>query len=190
MAAAAAAVDRSAMGLDLEFYLLHGVGFQIRAPMGWTWCSISMASSASARPSASFCCSSSVSADAAGRDLLGPFGLLMLVDDGLSKQTVVYFYLVKGVDGKLNTHFCHGAFRSLKANILVKVIYGSFVPACPNAPLGLAPDARQVVDAPDLKADRATPAAPAPAMLNFALGQLPQKLLRIEKQPQADVATT
>ena len=32
MAAAAAAVDRSAMGLDLEFHLLHGVGFQIRAP--------------------------------------------------------------------------------------------------------------------------------------------------------------
>ena len=58
MAAAVAAVDRSAMGLDLEFRLLHGVGFQIRAPMGWTWCSIFMALSASAWPSASFCCSS------------------------------------------------------------------------------------------------------------------------------------
>lgn len=37
-----------------------------------------------------------------------------------------------------------------------------------------APNARQAVDAPDLKAGRATPAAPAPAMLNFAPGQLPQ----------------
>ena len=37
-----------------------------------------------------------------------------------------------------------------------------------------APDARQAVDALDLKAGRATPAAPAPAMLNFAPGQLPQ----------------
>ncbi|XBJ19748.1 hypothetical protein VPH35_010685 [Triticum aestivum] len=106
MAAAAAAVDRSAMGLDLEFRLLHGVGFQIRAPMGWTWCSISMASSASARPSASFCYSS--------------------------------------------RH-------------------------APMLPLVWAPDARQAVDAPDLKAGRATLAAPAPAMLNFAPGQLPQK---------------
>ena len=41
-------------------------------------------------------------------------------------------------------------------------------------PLVWAPDARQAVDAPDLKAGRATLAAPAPAMLNFAPGQLPQ----------------
>ncbi|VAI52490.1 hypothetical protein VPH35_107692 [Triticum aestivum] len=181
MVVAAAAVDRSAMGLDLEFRLLHGVGFQIRATMGWTWCSISMASSASARPSASFCCSSSASADAAGRGLLGPFGLLVLVDDGLSEQTAVYFYLVKGADGKLSTHFCQDAFRSLKVNILVKAVYGSFVPVldgenlhAPMLPSVWAPDARQAVDALDLKAGRATPAAPAPAMLNFAPGQLPQ----------------
>ncbi|XBI20350.1 hypothetical protein VPH35_061662 [Triticum aestivum] len=130
------------MGLDLEFRLIHGVGFQIRAPMGWTWCSISMAASASARPSASFCCSSSASADAAGRGLLD---------------------------------------LSLKANILVTAVYGSFVPVLdgenlhtPMLPSVWAPDARQAVDAPDLNAGRATPAAPAPAMLNFAPGQLPQ----------------
>ena len=35
-------------------------------------------------------------------------------------------------------------------------------------------DARQAVDASDLKAGRATPVAPALAMLNFAPGQLPQ----------------
>ena len=53
----------------------------------------------------------SASADAAGRGLLGPFRLLVLVDDGLLEQTAVYFYLVKGADGKLITHFCQGAFR-------------------------------------------------------------------------------
>ena len=37
-----------------------------------------------------------------------------------------------------------------------------------------APNARQVVDAPDLKAGCATLVAPAPAMLNFDPGQLPQ----------------
>ncbi|XBJ19095.1 hypothetical protein VPH35_010121 [Triticum aestivum] len=182
MAAAAAAVDRSTMGLDLEFRLLHGVGFQIRTPMGWTWCSISMASSTSARSYASFCCSSSASANAAGRGLLGLFGLLVLVDDGLSEQTAVYFYLVKGADGKLSIHFCQDAFGSLKANILVKAVYGSFIPVldgenlhAPMLPSVWAPDARQAVDAPDLKAGRATPVAPALAMLNFAPGQLPQK---------------
>uniref|UniRef100_A0A8R7V7F9 Uncharacterized protein n=1 Tax=Triticum urartu TaxID=4572 RepID=A0A8R7V7F9_TRIUA len=51
-----------------------------------------------------------------------------MVNDGLSEQTAVYFYLVKGADGKLSTHFCQDAFRSLKANILVKAVYGSFIP--------------------------------------------------------------
>uniref|UniRef100_M8BV40 Uncharacterized protein n=1 Tax=Aegilops tauschii TaxID=37682 RepID=M8BV40_AEGTA len=44
----------------------------------------------------------------------------------------------------------------------------------PMLPSLWSPDARQAVDAPDLKTGRATPAAPAPAMLNFAPGQLPQ----------------
>uniref|UniRef100_R7W4V3 Uncharacterized protein n=1 Tax=Aegilops tauschii TaxID=37682 RepID=R7W4V3_AEGTA len=104
-----------------------------------------------------------------------------MVDNGLSEQTAVYFYLVKGADGKLRTHFCQDAFRSLKANILVKAVYGSFVPVLDGEnlhaqmlPSVWAPDARQAVDAPDLKAGRATPAAPAPAVLNFAPGQVPQ----------------
>jgi beta-fructofuranosidase len=58
---------------------------------------------------ASYDCSSS--GGASGRGLLGPFGLLVLADEGLSEQTAVYFYLVKGADGKLSTHFCQDAFR-------------------------------------------------------------------------------
>ncbi|XP_047066640.1 beta-fructofuranosidase 1-like [Lolium rigidum] len=70
----------------------------------------------------------SASAGASGRGLLGPFGLLVLADEGLSEQTAVYFYLVKGADGTLSTHFCQDAFRSSKANDLVKPVYGSSVP--------------------------------------------------------------
>ncbi|EMS58006.1 hypothetical protein TRIUR3_21661 [Triticum urartu] len=44
----------------------------------------------------------------------------------------------------------------------------------PMLPSLWAPNARQAVDAPNLKASRATLATPAPAMLNFAPGQLPQ----------------
>jgi beta-fructofuranosidase len=58
---------------------------------------------------ASYNCSAS--AGASGRGLLGPFGLLVLADEGLSEQTAVYFYLVRGADGKLSTHFCQDAFR-------------------------------------------------------------------------------
>nr|XP_045083575.1 uncharacterized protein LOC123493671 isoform X4 [Aegilops tauschii subsp. strangulata] len=46
-------------------------------------------------------------------------------------------------------------------------------PRC-SLPSLWAPDARQAVDAPNLKAGRATPAAPASVVLNFAPGQLPQ----------------
>uniref|UniRef100_M8C2I8 Uncharacterized protein n=1 Tax=Aegilops tauschii TaxID=37682 RepID=M8C2I8_AEGTA len=42
-----------------------------------------------------------------------------------------------------------------------------------------APDARQAVDAPNLKAGRATPAAPASVVLNFAPGQLPQAVVAV-----------
>uniref|UniRef100_A0ACD5UU21 Uncharacterized protein n=2 Tax=Avena sativa TaxID=4498 RepID=A0ACD5UU21_AVESA len=70
----------------------------------------------------------SASAGAAGRGLLGPFGLLVLADEGLSEQTAVYFYLAKRADGRLSTHFCQDAFRSSRANDLVKAVYGSFVP--------------------------------------------------------------
>ncbi|KAI4965640.1 hypothetical protein ZWY2020_051210 [Hordeum vulgare] len=84
------------------------------------------AGSAAAGAEAPYNCSAS--AGSAGRGLLGPFGLLVLADDGLSEQTAVYFYLVRGADGKLSTHFCQDAFRSSKANDLVKAVYGSSVP--------------------------------------------------------------
>jgi len=53
----------------------------------------------------------STSAGAAGRGLLGPFGLLVLADEDLSEQTAVYFYLVKGTDGTLQTFFCQDELR-------------------------------------------------------------------------------
>ncbi|TVU15057.1 hypothetical protein EJB05_38559, partial [Eragrostis curvula] len=62
----------------------------------------------------------STSGGAAGRGVLGPFGLLVLADDDLSEQTAVYFYMAKGTDGSLKT--------SSKANDLVKRVYGSVVP--------------------------------------------------------------
>lgn len=46
------------------------------------------------------------SGGAAERGALGPFGLLVLADDGLSEYTPVYFYVVKGSDGHLKTSFC------------------------------------------------------------------------------------
>ncbi|XP_066348594.1 beta-fructofuranosidase 1-like isoform X2 [Miscanthus floridulus] len=70
----------------------------------------------------------STSAGAAGRGLLGPFGLLVLADEDLSEQTAVYFYLVKGTDGSLQTFFCQDELRASKANDLVKRVYGSLVP--------------------------------------------------------------
>uniref|UniRef100_A0ACD5UCI6 Uncharacterized protein n=2 Tax=Avena sativa TaxID=4498 RepID=A0ACD5UCI6_AVESA len=79
-----------------------------------------------ARADASYNCSAS--AGAAGRGLLGPFGLLVLADEALSEQTAVYFYLAKGAGGRLSTHFCQDSFRSSRANDLVKAVYGSFVP--------------------------------------------------------------
>ncbi|CAL5026240.1 unnamed protein product [Urochloa decumbens] len=70
----------------------------------------------------------STSAGAAGRGMLGPFGLLVLADDDLSEQTAVYFYLVKGTDGSLKTFFCQDDLRASRANDLVKRVYGSLVP--------------------------------------------------------------
>ncbi|TKW05655.1 hypothetical protein SEVIR_7G191000v4 [Setaria viridis] len=70
----------------------------------------------------------STSAGAAGRGMLGPFGLLVLADEDRSEQTAVYFYLVKGTDGSLKTFFCQDELRGSKANDLVKRVYGSVVP--------------------------------------------------------------
>jgi hypothetical protein len=53
----------------------------------------------------------STSDGAAGRGLLGLFGLLMLADKDMLEKTVVYFYIVKGLDDSLKTFFCHDDLR-------------------------------------------------------------------------------
>ncbi|CAM0153127.1 unnamed protein product [Urochloa decumbens] len=71
----------------------------------------------------------STSGGAANRGALGPFGLLVLADkQRLREQTAVYFYVAKGVDGELTTHFCQDESRSSSANDIVKRVVGSTVP--------------------------------------------------------------
>lgn len=53
----------------------------------------------------------STSGGAAGRGVLGPFGLIVLADENLSELTSVYFYIAKGVDGGLSTFFCQDGLR-------------------------------------------------------------------------------
>ncbi|CAN1333327.1 Acid beta-fructofuranosidase [Linum perenne] len=62
------------------------------------------------------------------RGALGPFGLLVLADETLSEQTPVYFYVVKGTNGTLRTHFCTDQTRSSLANDVNKLTYGGYVP--------------------------------------------------------------
>ncbi|XBH75641.1 hypothetical protein VPH35_102385 [Triticum aestivum] len=74
----------------------------------------------------------STSGGAAGRGMLGPFGLLVLADarrhGGDAERTAVYFYVARGLDGGLNTHFCHDETRSSCANDIVKRVVGHTVP--------------------------------------------------------------
>uniref|UniRef100_A0A453MRS2 Beta-fructofuranosidase 1 n=1 Tax=Aegilops tauschii subsp. strangulata TaxID=200361 RepID=A0A453MRS2_AEGTS len=74
----------------------------------------------------------STSGGAAGRGMLGPFGLLVLADarrhGGDAERTAVYFYVARGLDGGLNTHFCHDETRSSRANDIVKRVVGHTVP--------------------------------------------------------------
>ncbi|XP_058084954.1 beta-fructofuranosidase, soluble isoenzyme I-like [Magnolia sinica] len=70
----------------------------------------------------------STSGGAAGRGLLGPFGLLVIADGSLTEQTAVYFYIGKGTDGNLQTFFCQDELRSSEATDIVKRVYGSSVP--------------------------------------------------------------
>ena len=53
----------------------------------------------------------STSGGAAHRGALGPFGLLVLADDGLSEYTPVYFYVTKGSNGYLQTSICSDQTR-------------------------------------------------------------------------------
>ena len=70
----------------------------------------------------------STSGGAASRGALGPFGLLVLANRLHGEQTAVYFYVSKGLDGRLRTHFCHDESRSSQANDIVKRVVGSTVP--------------------------------------------------------------
>nr|BAP47496.1 invertase [Gentiana triflora] len=68
------------------------------------------------------------SGGASSRGKLGPFGLIVFADASLSELTPVYFYITKGPDGKIQTHFCSDESRSSQAPDVSKEIYGSTVP--------------------------------------------------------------
>ncbi|KAK3040076.1 hypothetical protein RJ639_027802 [Escallonia herrerae] len=68
------------------------------------------------------------SGGAAGRGILGPFGILVLADESISELTPVYFYIAKGTDGSASTYFCADESRSSKATDVGKLVYGSIVP--------------------------------------------------------------
>nr|AFJ21576.1 sucrose:sucrose 1-fructosyltransferase [Agave tequilana] len=70
----------------------------------------------------------STSGGAANRGVLGPFGLLVLANQELSEQTATYFYVSRGIDGNLRTHFCQDELRSSKAGAITKRVVGSTVP--------------------------------------------------------------
>ncbi|KAK7252667.1 hypothetical protein RIF29_36779 [Crotalaria pallida] len=77
------------------------------------------------------------SGGASQRGALGPFGLLVLADEDLSEYTPVYFYVIKGSDGVLKTHFCSDQSRSSLANDVNKQIFGSIVPVLKNEKLSV-----------------------------------------------------
>ncbi|VAI68220.1 unnamed protein product [Triticum turgidum subsp. durum] len=60
----------------------------------------------------------------ATRGALGPFGILVLANVALTEQTAVYFYVSKGLDGGLRTHFCHDELRSTHATDVAKEMEG------------------------------------------------------------------
>ncbi|KAL8534279.1 hypothetical protein ACS0TY_010329 [Phlomoides rotata] len=68
------------------------------------------------------------SGGAATRGVLGPFGILVLADDALAEFTPIYFYVAKGPNGTLDTHFCADELRSSVAPDVEKIVYGSKVP--------------------------------------------------------------
>ncbi|CAM0912341.1 unnamed protein product [Alopecurus aequalis] len=78
----------------------------------------------------------STSGGSANRGALGPFGLLVLAD-GKEEQTAVYFYVSRGLDGALQTHFCHDESRSSLAKDVVKRVVGYTVPVLDGESLSL-----------------------------------------------------
>ncbi|KAF7046737.1 hypothetical protein CFC21_055740 [Triticum aestivum] len=72
-------------------------------------------------------CSTSGGASTMGP--LGPFGFLIhAAGNGGSEQLAVYFYVSRGLDGALRTHFCHDELLSSRANDVMKRVVGSTVP--------------------------------------------------------------
>nr|QFG01662.1 vacuolar invertase [Hemerocallis hybrid cultivar] len=77
------------------------------------------------------------SGGAATRGLLGPFGFLVLASQGLTEQTATYFYISRGSDGNLHTHFCQDELRSSEASDIVKKVVGHTVPVLDGETLAL-----------------------------------------------------
>ncbi|KAG8382399.1 hypothetical protein BUALT_Bualt05G0073300 [Buddleja alternifolia] len=77
------------------------------------------------------------SGGAAKRGALGPFGLLIHTDNGLSEQTPVYFYISKDTQGNFKTFFCADHSRSSEASDVDKSIYGSTVPVLKDEKLSM-----------------------------------------------------
>ncbi|QHO19881.1 hypothetical protein HN873_035984 [Arachis hypogaea] len=77
------------------------------------------------------------SGGASRRGALGPFGLLVLADAGLSEFTPLYFYVTKGLNGSLRTTFCSDQSRSSVATNVNKKVLGSVVPVFGGEKLSL-----------------------------------------------------
>ncbi|KAI3453595.1 hypothetical protein Pfo_010258 [Paulownia fortunei] len=77
------------------------------------------------------------SGGAAERGALGPFGLLLHTDKGLTEQTPVYFYISKDTPGNFKTFFCADHSRSSEATDVDKAIYGSTVPVLKGEKLSM-----------------------------------------------------
>lgn len=43
--------------------------------------------------------------------MFGPFGLLVLTDEGFQEQTAVFFYIAQSSDGQWTTRFCNDQSR-------------------------------------------------------------------------------
>jgi len=82
-----------------------------------------------------FNCTSS--AGSAGRGALGPFGLAVIADELLSELTPIYFYIAKGIDGKVVTHFCADETRSSLDSNVRKMVVGSKVPVLQGEKLSM-----------------------------------------------------
>ncbi|MED6133492.1 hypothetical protein PIB30_028673 [Stylosanthes scabra] len=77
------------------------------------------------------------SGGASRRGALGPFGLIVLADSGLSEFTPLYFYVTKGISGKLHTTFCSDQSRSSLATDVNRNVLGSVVPVFNGEKLSL-----------------------------------------------------